>query len=829
MTWVDNITKGASDILEIKKNNFALHIENMDTKRHHSKEHYSFLAKLYKNKYSNMKFDLILSSDNNALDFLKKYRNEIFGNVPVSFCGVNNFKPSSLDTYENYTGVTEKFSDIQTIELILNLHPDIKNIYIINDYLKTGRAWQKKMEKNLARFEDKVNIIHNKNLSLKDLQKKIKSLSKDTILLIGVYYADKNNKYITYEKTGEYLLDISPVPVYSLLRFNITQGVIGGKVTSGYYQGAMMAKLGISILQGMEPKSIDIVTQGANKYIFNKQALEKFNIDIKTLPKGSIFINETKSIYQKYGMTTSLILIFFAVVLILILIIYYRKDLTSEKGIIKLLIYAPMILIPTIIAILIFVILNNNQLLHKEDIKDLQKQYILNQKQKTMNQIEELSKYIYNSPLSKKEILNYISNIKYGKDNYIFVFNKKSELLVHPKKDLVGENTLNYTNKNGEFYFKKLIENGIRNSLDFVRYQWENPKTKKIDTKYTYVKYIPKHDIFIASGVYDQDIQKLIDDKTKEMNDSNNKQIEQILVISFVVLIISTILALILSNIIKNIFDNYNKEIDKKNQNLKDVNKILQIEIKKEVTNNRKKDQLLFQQSKMASMGEMIGNIAHQWRQPLSVISTGATGMIAKKEFGILNDEDILKTCKTINKNAQYLSQTIDDFKNYIKNDRQVLQFNLKDNFNNLLSLLNGSIKTHEINVVLDIPQNLSIDGYPNELIQCNMNILNNAKDALKNCDYKRYIFINVQKQNSELIIKIKDNAGGVPEEILPKIYEPYFTTKHKSQGTGLGLSMTYNMIVDGMKGSIDASNVSYTYKNKVYKGAEFIIKLPII
>ena len=243
----------------------------------------------------------------------------------------------------------------------------------------------------------------------------------------------------------------------------------------------------------------------------------------------------------------------------------------------------------------------------------------------------------------------------------------------------------------------------------------------------------------------------------------------------------------------------------------------------------KEKEKLLVDQSKLASMGEMIGNIAHQWRQPLSVISTAATGMIMQKEFGLLDDTKLIQTCNVINDNAQYLSKTIDDFKNFVKGDRVKKLFYLKDDIDSFLHLVEGSIKTHNITIIQDTQKNIKINGYENELIQCLINIFNNAKDALNENTtdkHNRFIFISTSQKNDKAIIKIKDNAGGIKEDILPKIFEPYFSTKHKSQGTGLGLHMTYNLIVDGMNGTVEAFNTNYEYKEKKYSGAEFIITL---
>lgn len=206
-------------------------------------------------------------------------------------------------------------------------------------------------------------------------------------------------------------------------------------------------------------------------------------------------------------------------------------------------------------------------------------------------------------------------------------------------------------------------------------------------------------------------------------------------------------------------------------------------------------------------------------------------GLKIQNEYGILTDETLNETCDTINSNAQYLSKTIDDFRDFIKGDSNKVEFNLTKNINHFLSLVNSSIKNHNLNVVLDLDDQIILESFPNELIQCLMNIYNNAKDALlehSNNDSNRLILISTYKQDEHIIIKIKDNAGGIDSDIIEKIFEPYFTTKHQSRGTGLGLSMTYSLIVEGMNGMIDVHNSDFIHNNETYHGAEFKITLPL-
>jgi len=270
------------------------------------------------------------------------------------------------------------------------------------------------------------------------------------------------------------------------------------------------------------------------------------------------------------------------------------------------------------------------------------------------------------------------------------------------------------------------------------------------------------------------------------------------------------------------------RELEKSEYELEEINKNLEKKVIQEIRKNKSTQEQLFKSEKMAAMGEMIGNIAHQWRQPLSVISTASTGMLMQKEYGILEDEIFEKSCTAINSNAQYLSKTIDDFRNFIKGDRNKKIFNLKEDINSFMVLVEGTIKTHNLNMILDIDENIQINGYENELVQCFINIFNNAKDILiENNIENKLIFISTSKDNDKVKIKIKDNAGGISEDVLPKIFEPYFTTKHQNQGTGLGLHMTYKLVVEGMNGTVEAHNVNYLYDDTDYVGAEFVITLP--
>lgn len=237
-------------------------------------------------------------------------------------------------------------------------------------------------------------------------------------------------------------------------------------------------------------------------------------------------------------------------------------------------------------------------------------------------------------------------------------------------------------------------------------------------------------------------------------------------------------------------------------------------------------EQLLIQQSKLASMGEMIANIAHQWRQPLSIISTSATGIKIQKEMGILDNASEIKSLDCINENAQYLSNTIEDFRDFFKKSKTKNFVNLDNLLEKTLKLILTRLKNKEITIVKN-NLNIEFETYEREMIQVFMNIINNSIDALENKNYDKFIFFESQKFEDKIIIKIKDNAGGIEENILDRIFEPYFTTKESKQGTGIGLYMCNEIIVKHLDGKILVSNESFEYKNQKCIGSLFVIELP--
>ena len=241
------------------------------------------------------------------------------------------------------------------------------------------------------------------------------------------------------------------------------------------------------------------------------------------------------------------------------------------------------------------------------------------------------------------------------------------------------------------------------------------------------------------------------------------------------------------------------------------------------------KENQLVQKTKMATMGEMIENIAHQWRQPLSAITTITTGLLIKKELNMeIQREEEIEDLNKVNDIVLYLSDTIDDFRSFFKLDKEERVFNVKDSYARVFNIISSKFSALSIKVIEDL-EDVQIRGLENELMQVILNILNNAKDALsenKSAD-KKFVFVKIYKKDSTLVFRITDTAGGIPKEYINRIFDPYFTTKD-NDGTGIGLNMSKEIIEKHMKGKLKVRNLSFEHESLKYKGACFIIKLPI-
>ena len=230
--------------------------------------------------------------------------------------------------------------------------------------------------------------------------------------------------------------------------------------------------------------------------------------------------------------------------------------------------------------------------------------------------------------------------------------------------------------------------------------------------------------------------------------------------------------------------------------------------------------------NKQVAFLQLMHNIAHQWRQPLSVISTCASGMRMREELNMLKREMILEYCDIIVNNCTNLSRTIDNFTSFVNSTDDKAIFNLKTFIEDNYTLLFKNLKN--TNIIIEIENDINLNTYPSKFLQILLIIIANAAEFRKNDkDAQDIIFLRATKKENDIIINVQDNGIGIKDEIIDKIFEPYFTTKHQSQGKGMGLYMAYNILTYLLDGDVEVSNEIFEYKNIKQTGTNFQISLP--
>lgn len=263
---------------------------------------------------------------------------------------------------------------------------------------------------------------------------------------------------------------------------------------------------------------------------------------------------------------------------------------------------------------------------------------------------------------------------------------------------------------------------------------------------------------------------------------------------------------------------NLEKRVQEQTKELKDLNQTLEARVRDEIRKNEEKQRVMFWQSRHASLGQMIANIAHQWRQPLTELSLAMFNI--KK--AVQNDrvEDMSKFYDESKNIIKNMSQTIDDFTNFFSPNKVLYYFNISESIRESIGLLESVINDEMITIKTNF-EDIKVLGITNELTQVIINLINNSKDAfIHNSILLREINISTKKESGFAVIEVQDNAGGISKENIEKIFEPYFTTKHKSRGTGLGLFMSKMICEQGLHGTLDVKSKKKT--------TTFSIKIPL-
>jgi len=444
-------------------------------------------------------------------------------------------------------------------------------------------------------------------------------------------------------------------------------------------------------------------------------------------------------------------------------------------------------------------------------------------------------------------LLHYLKNISTQEDGYLFILNTKGEVLTNNyTKDLSHseKNTPTRKHQTEEHNHdkEKTIKNEVKNKTDIERTILKNQAIKHIldfakkgngftsyevitndgikgTQKISYVKNIKEYNWIIGYGFHPKDVEKTIKIKEQALQKENKSIIVRMFFINVVVTIMLIVILILFSDFVKKRFVIYRNEnldyqkqlhslIDEKTIKLEKLNKTLEHKIQEEVKKNREKDKILFQQSKMAAMGELLAMIAHQWRQPLAQINSTTLNMYSNYKKGEFSLETLKKDIVEIENTTNFLSQTITDFSTFFSPEKEKVVFSTQQAVTECLHILFPKF-IHKVNVIIDIKNDVKIDGHMNQYQQAVLTILINALDMFeeRHIDFPTInIVIDEEEGKSKLLIS--DNAQGIHKDSLDKIFEAYYSTKKSKKNSGLGLHISKMIVEQNMNGKLSVENI---------------------
>lgn len=303
-------------------------------------------------------------------------------------------------------------------------------------------------------------------------------------------------------------------------------------------------------------------------------------------------------------------------------------------------------------------------------------------------------------------------------------------------------------------------------------------------------------------------IKNIIETKTKEHKLYQKNFTDFMMVLTIAIIIFMALFSLLMISIISDVVKKYKQQVKTEEKKLQSLNKNLASKVAIGIEEGKRKDKAILQQSKLARMGSMISMIAHQWRQPLTELSGVLMELETATRFKKVTDKHILSSIERSDKMIEFMSNTIDDFRNFFKPDKRKEQFSILDSCQKAINLINASLDDSNIKLVVDVKNDKEINGYPTEYSQVILNLLMNARDILVEKRVENpQITITIDTKGILSIVELKDNAGGIKYEHFDLIFDPYFSTKDSSKGTGLGLYISKLIIERNMGGELSVSN----------------------
>jgi len=300
--WTEGIAAGIRSVFQENTVVADLHVEFMDARRHGSPADLERLHDYYKHKFQNLNFKVIISSDNAALEFLLQNHQGLFPQTPVVFCGVSRIERYDFSKRPLFTGIVEIMDNNETVALALRLQPEVRRVVVITDNgptLKAAQSGSAALQKAFPQVQ--LEFLDPSDLEISELLSRLRSMPRQSVGLLEAFFHNRFGQTFTAPEAARLVSQACPFPVYGVNANTIRQGVVGGKLNDGYFQGMEAARRAVAILKGTTPAALPILRESTNRYQFDYEQLRRWQIDLSRLPPGSLVVNRPPSLYAQHA------------------------------------------------------------------------------------------------------------------------------------------------------------------------------------------------------------------------------------------------------------------------------------------------------------------------------------------------------------------------------------------------------------------------------------------------------------------------------------------------------------------------------------------------
>jgi len=787
--WTQTEQEGIDSVFKPLRDQYKVRIEYIDSGHSPGLLNGPLLVELYKEKFSNSHFQVIIVTDNAALDFMRQYRDQLFPGVPVVFCGINGYNDSMIQGMSNVTGVAEHNDFLGLFDIALKLHRNTKRIVIYGNPDDPSHIANTTAIKNLLpQFQSNVKIEIREFPHIEACIADAQTLPADSIVMMVGSMRSASGEGINLQQANEIMSVSVKVPVYTAWDFGLNHGAIGGLVVSGTDQGRLAAEMTLRILNGEAVQTIPVVQHIPNVYMFDYNQLVRFGLRPNQLPKDAVVFNSpdrtyriNREIFWAGAFSLALLAI---TVLILTISIQRRKQAeaalaASEEKFSKAFRYCADVV----------------GIARLED----------------GCYIEVSDAFFETFGYTREEVIGKISTA-FGQtsaaDTAFSLWHSveaRNELFDKFKKEGFFKNLETYwCTKSGEvrigLYSAEVVS---INDEPCIIYVWHDITERKRAEE--------------ALRQAHHELEGKVEQRTQELSSLNQELIamnEEL-------------------QAINDELQHENAERRRVEQQLATTNE----ELTKAIEELKAMQTYLVQSEKMAALGSLVAGVAHEINTPLGVGLTAASHLkqLTRQFLDLCQNgaprrqdlieylEDLEEASTIILKNLERGAKLIQSFKQVSvdQSSEQRRIFNVKKYLNEILLSMQPQLKKNNHSIAVHCSDKLEIDGYPGAFAQIITNlVMNSLTHAFDQSDAGN-IDITVEENDNHILLTYADDGKGMDYTVLNRIFDPFFTTKRGTGGTGLGLYIVYNIVTQQFDGTIECDS-------EPDQGTSFRIRLPL-